>query len=58
MKYSNTDITCINGDFLNYDPLDPKFSNVQLILLDPSCSGSGMLNEIFRRQNDICDENE
>ncbi|KAK4467808.1 hypothetical protein MN116_008733 [Schistosoma mekongi] len=29
-------------DFLSVDPYDPKFSNVQSILLDPSCSGSGL----------------
>ncbi|VDQ02034.1 unnamed protein product [Trichobilharzia regenti] len=30
------------ADFLSLDPYDPQFSNVQSILLDPSCSGSGL----------------
>ena len=32
--------------FLDADPLDPRFSNVRNILLDPSCSGSGMSNRL------------
>ncbi|XP_060029452.1 28S rRNA (cytosine-C(5))-methyltransferase isoform X2 [Erinaceus europaeus] len=31
-------------DFLEVSPLDPKYHQVQYILLDPSCSGSGMLS--------------
>ncbi|KAH0623183.1 hypothetical protein JD844_031228 [Phrynosoma platyrhinos] len=30
-------------DFLTTDPSDPKYSRVRYILLDPSCSGSGMV---------------
>ncbi|XP_015736354.1 probable 28S rRNA (cytosine-C(5))-methyltransferase [Coturnix japonica] len=30
-------------DFLTVDPHDPKYSKVKYILLDPSCSGSGMV---------------
>ncbi|NWR38677.1 NSUN5 methyltransferase, partial [Tachuris rubrigastra] len=30
-------------DFLSVDPRDPKYSRVTHILLDPSCSGSGMV---------------
>ncbi|XP_074869793.1 28S rRNA (cytosine-C(5))-methyltransferase isoform X2 [Carettochelys insculpta] len=40
-------VTCCelaSEDFLAVDPTDPKFSNVSYILLDPSCSGSGMVN--------------
>ena len=29
------------------DPYDEKYKNVQYIMLDPSCSGSGMLNNLF-----------
>ncbi|KAJ7220068.1 S-adenosyl-L-methionine-dependent methyltransferase [Mycena pura] len=36
----------INTDFLNVDPLDPKYANVTHILLDPSCSGSGIVNRL------------
>eukprot|EP00794_Sanderia_malayensis_P006004 gene6005-6702_t len=33
-------------DFLKTDPQDPKFSKVKYILLDPSCSGSGMVSRM------------
>ncbi|XP_042542436.1 28S rRNA (cytosine-C(5))-methyltransferase isoform X3 [Dipodomys spectabilis] len=32
------------GDFLAVSPSDPRYAQVQYILLDPSCSGSGMLS--------------
>jgi len=34
----------IHGDFLRSDPSDPRFANVRAIMLDPSCSGSGIVN--------------
>uniref|UniRef100_A0A8C3C3T2 28S rRNA (cytosine-C(5))-methyltransferase n=1 Tax=Cairina moschata TaxID=8855 RepID=A0A8C3C3T2_CAIMO len=34
-------------DFLTVDPRDPKYSKVTYILLDPSCSGSGMVNRLL-----------
>ncbi|KAJ2747662.1 hypothetical protein GGI20_000311 [Coemansia sp. BCRC 34301] len=33
---------CVN--FLDVDPLDPSYANVEYALLDPSCSGSGIVN--------------
>ncbi|THV02847.1 S-adenosyl-L-methionine-dependent methyltransferase [Dendrothele bispora CBS 962.96] len=36
----------INADFLTVDPLDMKYSQVTHILLDPSCSGSGIVNRL------------
>ncbi|NXK89324.1 NSUN5 methyltransferase, partial [Formicarius rufipectus] len=33
-------------DFLTVDPRDPKYSRVTHILLDPSCSGSGMVTRV------------
>jgi len=36
-------VTCINEDFLKLDPNSPEYKNIRYILLDPSCSGSGML---------------
>ncbi|KAF9064180.1 S-adenosyl-L-methionine-dependent methyltransferase [Rhodocollybia butyracea] len=36
----------VNADFLTVDPSDPKYSQVTHILLDPSCSGSGIVNRL------------
>ncbi|KAH8100930.1 S-adenosyl-L-methionine-dependent methyltransferase [Cristinia sonorae] len=36
----------VNTDFLTTSPEDPKFSTVTHILLDPSCSGSGIVNRL------------
>uniref|UniRef100_A0A1A8CYQ7 NOP2/Sun domain family, member 5 n=1 Tax=Nothobranchius kadleci TaxID=1051664 RepID=A0A1A8CYQ7_NOTKA len=39
-------VTChqlANQDFLKVDPDSPKYKDVEYILLDPSCSGSGMV---------------
>ncbi|KAJ7510374.1 S-adenosyl-L-methionine-dependent methyltransferase [Mycena galericulata] len=36
----------LNSDFLTIDPSDPKFAKVSHILLDPSCSGSGIVNRL------------
>lgn len=35
-------VECKLEDFLKTDPNDPKFKNVKAIMLDPSCSGSGI----------------
>ncbi|XP_006270289.1 28S rRNA (cytosine-C(5))-methyltransferase [Alligator mississippiensis] len=35
-----------NQDFLTVDPYDPKYREVKYILLDPSCTGSGMVNRL------------
>ncbi|KAG2381672.1 hypothetical protein C9374_006056 [Naegleria lovaniensis] len=35
-------VECKLDDFLKTDPSDPKFKNVKAIMLDPSCSGSGI----------------
>ena len=37
-------VESIHGDFLKADPSDPMFANVKAIMLDPSCSGSGIVN--------------
>ncbi|KAF9048596.1 S-adenosyl-L-methionine-dependent methyltransferase [Panaeolus papilionaceus] len=39
-------VSPINADFLTVDPLDPKYSRATHILLDPSCSGSGIVNRL------------
>ncbi|KAG6850690.1 hypothetical protein H0H93_009848 [Arthromyces matolae] len=36
----------LNVDFLTVDPLDPKYAQVTHILVDPSCSGSGIVNRL------------
>ncbi|XP_068589116.1 28S rRNA (cytosine-C(5))-methyltransferase [Cebidichthys violaceus] len=39
-------VTCqqlANQDFLKVDPDSPQFKDVEYVLLDPSCSGSGMV---------------
>ncbi|RKO92155.1 S-adenosyl-L-methionine-dependent methyltransferase [Blyttiomyces helicus] len=36
----------ILGSFLDADPTDPQFKNVEYILLDPSCSGSGIVGRM------------
>lgn len=45
-KAGCTNVTSINADFLMMDPSDPQFSSVTHILLDPSCSGSGIVNRL------------
>ncbi|KAJ6631011.1 S-adenosyl-L-methionine-dependent methyltransferase [Mycena sp. CBHHK59/15] len=36
----------VNSDFLTVDPMDAMFKQVTHILLDPSCSGSGIVNRL------------
>ncbi|KAI0784165.1 S-adenosyl-L-methionine-dependent methyltransferase [Abortiporus biennis] len=36
----------VNADFLTVSPDDQRFKNVTHILLDPSCSGSGIVNRL------------
>ncbi|KAI7866671.1 S-adenosyl-L-methionine-dependent methyltransferase [Spinellus fusiger] len=48
-------ITPIHGSFLEADPSDPQFANVEYLLLDPSCSGSGIIS---RLDHLVDDENE
>uniref|UniRef100_UPI00398ECCAB 28S rRNA (cytosine-C(5))-methyltransferase n=1 Tax=Pristiophorus japonicus TaxID=55135 RepID=UPI00398ECCAB len=43
-----------NQDFLLVDPSNPKYKDVKHILLDPSCSGSGIVN----RLNQLTDDEE
>lgn len=39
-------VTLHNRSFLDVNPADPKYKSVTAILLDPTCSGSGMLHRI------------
>ncbi|WBW73476.1 rRNA (cytosine-5-)-methyltransferase Rcm1 [Schizosaccharomyces osmophilus] len=47
-------VEIIHGDFTRSDPMDSKFANVTHILLDPSCSGSGIVS----RQDFLLEESE
>lgn len=49
---NNVVVAPIHGDFLKADPTDPKFINVRAIMLDPSCSGSGIVNSPDRCVDD------
>ncbi|KAF8591088.1 S-adenosyl-L-methionine-dependent methyltransferase [Ramaria rubella] len=39
-------IEASNTDFLSTDPMDVRYAEVSHILLDPSCSGSGIVNRL------------
>lgn len=49
---TNVIVAPIHGDFIKADPTDPKFINVRAIMLDPSCSGSGIVNSPDRWMDD------
>lgn len=40
------DIEAIHKSFLDVNPLDERYSKVEYILVDPSCSGSGIVNRL------------
>ncbi|KAL5211920.1 hypothetical protein ABZP36_022767 [Zizania latifolia] len=44
-KSGANNIETINGDFLDVNNNDPSYAEVRAILLDPSCSGSGISTE-------------
>eukprot|EP01134_Creolimax_fragrantissima_P003302 CFRG3302T1 len=54
--------TCIsahNQSFLDVNPLDPNYEEVEYILLDPSCSGSGIvsrLDQLIDNDDDVNSE--
>ncbi|NWW86167.1 NSUN5 methyltransferase, partial [Rhynochetos jubatus] len=50
MRAGVTGFQLAQQDFLTVDPQDPKYSKVTYILLDPSCSGSGMVNRVPREE--------
>ncbi|KAG6333686.1 hypothetical protein ID866_5404 [Astraeus odoratus] len=39
-------VEAVNVDFLTVDPTNPKYARATHILLDPSCSGSGIVNRL------------
>ncbi len=46
-----------NEDYLSLNPQDDKYSNVRVVLLDPSCSGSGMNHSIVDGRKSDATEN-
>lgn len=42
---SNVIVESLHADFLNMNPEDERFANLRSILLDPSCSGSGIVSQ-------------
>lgn len=53
---SNVIPTC--GDFLALNPLDPKYAEVEYCLVDPSCSGSGIIKDHENIAEDPRDQKE
>ncbi|KAG2058485.1 williams-Beuren syndrome critical region protein 20 copy A [Suillus hirtellus] len=45
-KAACRNVEAINVDFLTVDPSHPKYSLTTHVLLDPSCSGSGIVNRL------------
>lgn len=52
-----TNVEPVNQDFLTIDPSDDKYRLVTHILLDPSCSGSGIVNRLDYLVEDDEEEN-
>jgi len=46
------------ADFLTLNPLDPKYAKVEYCLVDPSCSGSGIIKEHENIAQDVRDQPE
>ena len=44
--YNVGNVQCFNSDFLEINSEDKQYNNVKIIALDPSCSGSGMQNQL------------
>jgi len=57
-KAACKNVQAINVDFLNVKPLDPQYANATHILLDPSCSGSGIVNRLDYLENEHDDNEE
>lgn len=51
-SYGFENIFCICNSFLHLDPKHKKFNHVRYILVDPTCSGSGMLNNLENKERE------
>ena len=40
-----------NGNYLSVDYTKAPYNNIQAIMLDPTCSGSGMINRLESQQH-------
>ncbi|XP_052760482.1 28S rRNA (cytosine-C(5))-methyltransferase-like [Mya arenaria] len=47
-----TCVTPVFKDFLSVDPTDSSYARVEYILVDPSCSGSGMVNRVSMKSDE------
>ncbi len=50
-------VSALNKDFLTLDIQDHRFANVRNFLLDPSCSGSGVVTALNRASDNPIDMN-
>ncbi|KAG0315161.1 hypothetical protein BGZ99_007634 [Dissophora globulifera] len=57
-KAGCTNITALNTSFLTLDTTTPDHSKVSHILLDPSCSGSGIINRLDHLVDAYAEEQE
>lgn len=55
-KAGCTNIESVLGSFLEANPKDKKYKNVEYILLDPSCSGSGIVGRLDHLIQDVQEE--
>jgi 25S rRNA (cytosine2278-C5)-methyltransferase len=54
IEHNITNVKVFNKDFLKINPSHKLFKKVKFIVADPSCSGTGMLNQIFvEKKNDF-----
>lgn len=53
--YAADNVIAEKKDFLQVDFNSEKYKNVRFIMADPSCSGSGMLNNMFfeKQEKDV-----
>lgn len=51
-----TNVNVKQQSFLDADPTDPAYADVEAMLLDPSCSGSGMVHRLDHVLNRVIDE--
>jgi len=53
-KFGAEDVKILNKDFLDVNPIE--YRNVEYIILDPSCSGSGIFHRNDKQENDVSED--